>query len=146
VIIYFDTSALVKRYIEEAGSREVAALFEEGNAILGSVIVAQVEMAAALQKAIRLGNASEALLSEIWQDFLNDWKSFTRIQVSGSLVERASQISFTHKLRGYDSLHLAAATMWQEKLAMPVVLASFDREIWLAGRSAGLEVWPERLV
>ena len=146
MIIYFDTSALVKRYIEEAGSREVAALFEEGNAILGSVIVAQVEMAAALQKAIRLGNASEALLSEIWQDFLNDWKSFTRIQVSGSLVERASQISFTNKLRGYDSLHLAAATMWQEKLAMPVVLASFDREIWLAGRSAGLEVWPERLV
>jgi uncharacterized protein len=145
VIIYFDTSALVKRYVEEAGSREVAALFEEEHAILGSVIIAQVEMAAALQRAIRIAIDTESLLSEIWQDFLEDWKSFTRIQVSGSLVERASQLSFTHKLRGYDALHLAAASLWQEKLAMPVVLACFDRELWLAGRHAGLEVWPERL-
>lgn len=145
MILYFDTSALVKRYVEEAGSREVAALFEEENAILGSVIIAQVEMAAALQKAIRLGNASEALLSEIWQDFLDDWKSFTRIQVSSSLVERASQNSFTYKLRGYDSLHLAAASLWQEKLSLPVILATFDRELWLAGREVGVEVWPENL-
>lgn len=28
MIVYFDTSALVKRYIEEAGSREVNALWE----------------------------------------------------------------------------------------------------------------------
>ena len=77
---------------------------------------------------------------------MDDWKSFTRIQVSSSLVEKASQISFTHKLRGYDSLHLAAACMWQEKLALPVTLATFDRELWLAGQEAGVEVWPERLV
>ena len=146
MILYFDTSALVKRYVEESGSPEVAALFEDENTIFGSVMVAQVEMAAALQKAIRLGNASESLLSEIWQDFLEDWKSFTRIQVSGSLVERASQISFAHKLRGYDSLHLAAASLWQEKLSLPVILATFDRELWLASGEAGLEVWPERLV
>ena len=145
MIVYFDTSALVKRYVEEAGSRGVEAMFEEENAILGSVIIAQVEMAAALQKAIRLANASESLLSEIWQDFLEDWKSFTRIQVSTNIVERASQISFTHKLRGYDSLHLAAACLWQEKLALPVILATFDRELWLAGRKAGVEVWPEGL-
>jgi uncharacterized protein len=146
VILYFDTSALVKRYVEEAGSREVASLFEEVNTIFGSVIITQVEMAATLQKAIRLGNASEPLLSEIWQDFLDDWKSFTRIQVSSSLVERASQNSFIYKLRGYDSLHLAAASLWQEKLSLPVILATFDRELWLAGLEARVEVWPEGLV
>jgi uncharacterized protein len=146
VIVYFDTSALVKRYVDEAGSREVAALFEDEHVIPGSVMVAQVEMAAALQRAIRIGKSSESLLAEIWQDFLDDWKSFTRIQVSSSLVERASQVSFTQKLRGYDSLHLAAASLWQEKLVMPVVLATFDRELWLAGREAGLEVWPDGLV
>ena len=79
MIVYFDTSALVKRYIEEAGAPEVKSLFEAESAILGSVIITQVEMAAALQKAIQLGNASESLLSEIWQDFLEDWKSFTRL-------------------------------------------------------------------
>jgi len=146
MIVYFDTSALVKRYIEEAGSREVNALWEDENATLGSVIITQVEMAAALQKAVRLNNAPEALLAEIWQDFLDDWGSFTRIQVSTVTVERASQISFAYKLRGYDALHLAAAQTWQERLNLPVTLTTFDRDLWLAGREAGMSVWPEGLV
>ena len=146
MIVYFDTSALVKRYVGESGSPAVRALFEEENAILGSVLLTQVEMAAAFQKAIRLGNASQSLLAEIWQDFLEDWRSFTRIQVNESLVERASQASFAHQLRGYDALHLAAASLWQEKLGQPVTLATYDRELWLAGQQAGLEVWPEGLV
>lgn len=61
-------------------------------------------------------------------------------------MERACQISFTHKFRGYDSLHLAAACLWQEKLALPVTLATYDRELWQAGREAGVQVWPEKLV
>ena len=146
MIVYFDTSALVKRYIEEAGAPEVKTLFEAEGAILGSVIITQVEMAAALQKAIQLGNASESLLSEIWQDFLEDWKSITRIQMSSIMVEKASQFSLAHKFRGTNSLHLAAAWLWQEKLALPVTLASFDRELWLAGRQAGVQVWPEGLL
>lgn len=70
MIVYFDTSALVKRYIEETGSPEVNALLDDEEAILGSAIVTKVEMAEALQKAVRLNNAPEALLAEIWQDFL----------------------------------------------------------------------------
>jgi predicted nucleic acid-binding protein len=145
MIIYFDTSALVKRYVEETGSREVNALFEGENAILGSAIITRVEMAAALQKAVRLNNAPEDLLAEIWQDFLDDWVTFTRIQVSAGMVERASEIAFTCKFRGYDSLHLAAAQMWQEKLNLPVTLATFNRDLWLAGRETGMQVWPEGL-
>ncbi len=29
---------------------------------------------------------------------------------------------------------------------MPVTLATFDRELWLAARDVGLEAWPEGLV
>ncbi|MBU2611525.1 MAG: type II toxin-antitoxin system VapC family toxin [Chloroflexi bacterium] len=146
MIVYFDTSALVKGYVEEAGSREVHALLDDKTIIPGSAIITQVEMAAALQKAVRLNNAAEALLAETWQDFLDDWSTFTHIQVSEALVVRASRISFDYQLRGYDSLHLAAAQMWQERLNLPVTLATFDRNLWLAGREAGMSVWPEGLV
>ena len=146
MIVYFDTSALVKRYIQETGSREVKTLFEAEAAILGSVVITRVEMAAALQKAVRLEAANVALLAEIWQDFLDQWSTFTRIHVSDVMVERASRISFDYQLRGYDSLHLAAAQLWQESLNLPVVLATFDRDLWLAGRQAGMDVWPEGLV
>ncbi len=146
MIVYFDTSALVKGYVEEAGSREVHALLDDKATIPGSAIIIEVEMAAALQKTVRLFNIAETLVAESWQDFLDDWGAFTHLQVSESLVNRASRIAFDHKLRGYDSLHLAAAQMWQERLNLPITLATFDRDLWLAGREAGVEVWPEGLV
>jgi len=46
----------------------------------------------------------------------------------------------------YDAVHLASALLWQEKLNMPVTLATFDRELWLAGQKSGMEVWPTELV
>jgi predicted nucleic acid-binding protein len=146
MIVYWDTSALAKGYIEEAGSHEVHALLGDRTIISGSAIIIEVEMAAALQKAIHLYNASETLVAESWQDFLEDWGAFTHLQISESLVSRASRIAFDYKLRGYDSLHLAAALLWQESLGMPVTLATFDRELWQAAREAGMDIWPEGLV
>ena len=146
MIVYFDTSAIVKRYIKETGSREVNALLNDENTIPGSVIITQVEMAAALQKSIYVTNASAKILPVIWQDFMNDWKLFTRIQISTDMIEKASQIALTHKLRGYDSLHLAAALLWQESLKESITLATFDRDLWFAGQKAGTKVWPEGLV
>lgn len=146
MIVYFDTSALVKRYIEEPGSREVTIVAEDASNFLGSALITPVEMAAAFHKAVSLGAISEALLPEIWQDYLDAWESFTHIQVSESLVKRASRIAFDYKLRGYDSLHLAAAVLWQEFLVASVTLATFDRDLWLAARQAGLGVWPEGLI
>jgi uncharacterized protein len=145
MIVYWDTSALAKEYIEEAGSREVHALLDNKAIIPGSAVIIEVEMADALQKAIHLYNVSETLVAESWQDFLEDWGAFTHFQVSESLMSRASHIAFHYKLRGYNSLHLAAALMWQESLGMPVTLATFDRELWLAAREAGLDAWPEKI-
>jgi predicted nucleic acid-binding protein len=145
MIVYFDTSALVKRYIKEAGSSEVNALVENMGNILGSALITQVEMAAAFRRAVSMGAIPDTLLLEIWQDFFGIWESFTRIQVSDALVAKANQIAFDYKLRGYDSLHLAAAMIWQESLGMPVTLATFDRELWLAAHEAGLDAWPEEI-
>lgn len=144
MIVYWDTSALVKGYVEEAGSSEALALLGNETILPGSAIITQVEMASALQKAVRLNNIAEAQTARAWQDFLNDWAAFTCIQISDELIERASQIAFDFKLRGYDALHLAAALAWQEALAAPVTLATYDRELWQAARQAGLEVWPEK--
>ena len=54
MIIYLDASALVKCYVEEAGSSEVAALIGDARAI-GTAVVSRAEVAAALAKAARVG-------------------------------------------------------------------------------------------
>ncbi|HLF74831.1 MAG TPA: type II toxin-antitoxin system VapC family toxin [Anaerolineales bacterium] len=146
MIIYFDTSALVKRYLREADSDKIMALFNEADHIIGSVVITQVEMAATFQRAVSLDVASPKLAAEIWQDFLDHWQSFTRLRIFAGTIERASENAWKYDLRGYDSLHLAAALLWQETLGVQVTLATFDRELWLAGQKAGMLSWPEGLV
>ena len=145
MIVYFDTSALLKRYLREAGSDEVNAFLEDDH-IFGSLVLTQVEMSAAFQKAVRMNIVSSKLAKEIWHDFLNDWQSFTRLRVMAGTIEKASDIAWKYSLRGYDSLHLAAALLWQETLGMQVTFAAFDRDLWLASQKAGLEAWPQGLV
>jgi predicted nucleic acid-binding protein len=146
MIIYFDTSALVKRYLREEDSDKVSTLFDEADHLFGSVVLTQVEMAATFQRAVRMEAASPKLAAEVWKDFLDHWQSFARLRIFAGTIERASENAWKYSLRGYDSLHLAAALLWQETLGVQITLATFDRELWLAGEKAGMLSWPERLV
>lgn len=145
MIVYFDTSALVKRYLREDDSDKVIALLNETNHLFGSVVITQVEMAATFQRAVRMDATSPRLAAEVWKDFLDHWQSFTRLRVFAGTIERASENAWKYDLRGYDSLHLAAALLWQETLGVQITLATFDRELWLAGQKAGMLSWPEGL-
>lgn len=142
MILYFDTSALVKRYLREEESDKVIALFNEGDHIFGSIVVTQVEIAAIFQRAVRMGVTSPKLAAEVWEDFRDHWQSFTRLRISSATIERASENAWKYGLRGYDSLHLAGALLWQETLGAEITLATYDRELWMAAQKAGLESWP----
>jgi predicted nucleic acid-binding protein len=60
-----------------------------------------------------------------------------------ALVSQAEQMAWQYGLRGYDAVHLAAAKVWHEEIAHPIVLATFDRELWKAAELVGLKAWPE---
>jgi predicted nucleic acid-binding protein len=146
MIIYFDTSALVKRYLREADSEQVVTLLNETDHLFGSVVITQVEMAATFQRAVRMEAASPKLAAEVWEDFLDHWQAFTRLRIFAGTIERASEIAWKYDLSSYNSLQLAAALLWQETLGMQITLATFDRELWAAGQKAGMLSWPADLV
>ena len=146
MIIYFDTSALIKRYLQEVDSDKVLGLFNEADHLFGSVVLTQVEMAATFQMAVRMETASSKLAAEVWQDFLEHWQSFTRLRIFAGTIERASENVWKYHLRGYDPLHLAAALLWQETLGVQITLATFDHELWQAAQKAGMVSWPTDLV
>jgi len=145
MILYLDTSALVKRYIREAGTDEVSALVENSVSV-GSASLTRVEMAAALEKTVRQGWIKRKAALRAWQDFLGHWSSFTRLNISSGTIERASALAWEYSLRGYDAMHLASALLWQETLDTQVTMATFDRDLWQSGKKAGLAVWPENLI
>lgn len=145
MIVYIDTSALVKRYIQEANSGDVVKLIDQAD-LAGSILFTRVEMASAFSKAVRMKWLNLQVAEESWQDFLVHWRSFSRLNITQPLTDRASHLAWDYGLRAYDATHLAAALLWQETLETPVILATYDRELWQAGKKAGLSVWPEGLI
>ncbi len=140
-IIYLDTSALIKRYIGEIGSAEVSELLRRPDET-GTLEITKVEMASAMARLVARGQITAEDGSRIWEDFEEDWPLLDILLTSTATVERGAAVAWTFRLRGYDALHLAAALAWQEALAEPVTLATFDRELWQAAHQAGLQAWP----
>ena len=143
-ILYLDTSALVKQYVREAGSREVQNLIKSAEHA-GTSLIARTEMAAAFSRAVRMKLLSSDEGGSSWNQFLTDWGSLSRLRVSGQIIDRAADLAWDYSLRGYDAVHLASAVLWQETLETRITLATFDRELWSAGSRAGLTLWPETL-
>ena len=63
----------------------------------------------------------------------------------GEAQRGADDLAWQYGLRGYDAMHLAAALLWQDGLEESVTLATFDRQLWQAGRQSGLAVFPADL-
>ncbi len=145
MIIYLDTSALVKCYVSERGSRETAELTTRAEVVATS-LVSRAEVAAAFAKAVRVGALSPQGGRKAQRAFVAQWPDFTRLPVTEALVSRAEVLAWDYALRGYDALQLASAVTWQEAMGLAVTLATFDRQLSEAGKTAGLRLWPDRLV
>jgi predicted nucleic acid-binding protein len=144
VIAYLDASALVKRYVVERGSRETITLTADCEMIATST-VSRAEVAAALAKAVRARLVTKSRAWSAQRSFAGDWPDLVRVPVTEALVERAETLAWDHRLRGYDAVQLASALAWQESVGTEIVLATFDRQLWVAAPKAGVKAWPDKL-
>jgi predicted nucleic acid-binding protein len=144
VIVYLDASALVKRYVAERGSRETRELSTKADVVATSLIT-RAEVAAALAKAVRLGIIEPDSGRKAQRAFASQWPDIAKVPVSEALVSRAEALAWDFALRGYDAVQLASALTWQEAVGAEITLATFDRQLWDAGKKAGVRIWPETL-
>jgi predicted nucleic acid-binding protein len=144
MMLYADSSLLVKIYIDEPGSASVIELLAQATTI-GTALVTRAEVAAALAKATRLGALSRSDVEPSLTRFREHWSNFLRLNVSETIVAQADELAWARGLRGYDALHLASALSWQAALDERLTLGTYDRQLWQAGREAGLAVWPAEL-
>jgi len=144
MIAYVDASALVKRYVAEAGSAAVNRLIRDADA-LGTVVISRAEVSAALAKAVRVKAVNRDAGASALRAFNADWDNLIRLQLTESLVARAAALAWEHGLRGYDAVHLAGALFWHETLDQSVTVATYDRELWKSAKTSGLSVWPSAI-
>jgi predicted nucleic acid-binding protein len=142
VAIYFlDTSAVVKRYVQETGTawiRNLAAPATGHSFYLARITDVEVTAAIARrrgQPGLNPGQAAAAL-GQFRQDFAQD----DRIaEITLPLLQRASHLADTHALRGYDAVQRAAALEVRSQ-APALILVSADADLNAAATAEGLPV------
>jgi predicted nucleic acid-binding protein len=110
MILYLDTSSLLKLYVEETGTNEVQEKSGRSDAIASSVI-AYPEAHAALARRHREGALSKSELKTVLEQFRETWAHFLAVFLSAPIYLRAGTLAIKYGLRGMDAIHLAS---WAE--------------------------------
>lgn len=138
MILFCDTSALIKLYIREEFTERVLAAAEAASAV-AVCRIAWAEAMAALARRSREHPADADLIDRIRERLRNDWDDYAKVEITQALVELAGEYADTFALRGYDSVQLAAVRTLREISGDPVRFACFDRRLQQAAELLGVE-------
>jgi predicted nucleic acid-binding protein len=92
-LLYFDTSALIKRYVREVGSDRVDALVVQDDIAVSSLM--RVEVASALARRTREGRLTTERRDEIYARFLDDLLGFVVVELDEVVLVRAAVLART---------------------------------------------------
>lgn len=138
MILYLDASALVKLYVEEAGTPVVVGRIQHAEAV-ATALVTYAEARAALARHRREGALSAAELRRTVRELDREWGTYNVIDLTDLLVRSAGALAERHALRGYDAVQLAAALDLRASGAT-VEFCAFDTRLNHAARRERLVV------
>jgi uncharacterized protein len=140
-LVYFDSSALVKLVLDEAGSEIAATLWNACDVALSSRL-AYPEVCAALAAAGRshdLTKREVAAAASEWEQF---WASMRPVELTGDVERAAGSLAARHRLRGADAVHLASAVALGQA---DLTVAVWDKRLHAAATAVGFAVAPASL-
>ncbi len=142
--LFFDTSAMLKRWFRERGTARVLTLLEESrqepvyvSSLLG------VECIAALARRHGAREIGEDLFRRALDQIRSDLESLLDvIETDSTVIARAMMLAERHRIRGADSVHLAAACEVADAsralgVPAPIFIAS-DADLIRAATAEGL--------
>lgn len=137
-MLYLDSSALVKLYVDEPFSPEMQRLARDADQLLCHVI-GYVEVRAAFAVANRQGRLNPDDYPKMVARFRQHWPNISQISVDEALLERAAELAEGFGLRGYDSIHLASAD--RVLRAVPdLIFACFDKTLNRSAKLLGMRL------
>ena len=134
--LYLDTSSLIKLYVEEEGSSDVRSLLEPAT-VVATCAIAYPEARAALARRRREGTVSVATFTAAKRALDADWPEYLSLDVAAPLCRAAADLAEKYRLRGYDSVHLAAfLEVARRAFPSKVRFSSFDDRLNAAAMRA----------
>jgi len=131
VSLYVDTSALLKRYVDEPESEDCDRILHADT----TWITARHTWVEVIRNLARLLSGGEQ--SRVEGDFRADWRRINIVELDRITVERAADLAKVQGVRTLDALHLAAASR-VGGTALPFV--TYDIRQAQAARALGMTV------
>jgi len=140
-LIYWDASALVKKYLSETGSDTVRQWLAKDPVLVTSQL-AYAEIHATFARKRRERDISSLDYQRVCRIFEADWQAITVVQLDDRLLPTIRSLLSRHPLRGADSVHLASALYTAEQAQLrPLPFACADNRLLQAARKEGLDGW-----
>jgi hypothetical protein len=143
---YFDSSALVKRYIRESGSPWVIGLFDPSlghDAFIAAIT--PVEMIAAIARRARGKSITPDQATTAYGLIRSDLQTgYQVVELNEAVLTSAMALAESYALRGYDAVQLAGALEVNALLLSsdlpPLIFVSADAELNKVAAAEGLAV------
>jgi uncharacterized protein len=143
---FFDSSALVKRYVVENGTPWVQGVLDPhaGHRVY-IARVALVEVVSAVSRRARGGSIPAEQAAAILAALRRDSElQYRVVEVTPAIFRRAEILAERHALRGYDAIQLAVAALVHDLRftlgATSLTVVSADLELNTAAAADGLQV------
>jgi predicted nucleic acid-binding protein len=138
MIVYFDTSALIKLYAIEPGSEKARELWDRAEPAAASVLLYPEVLATFARKRRELGDSSS--ISNLVDAFEADWPTLLQIPLDAEILAVVRAVLGRHPLRGADAVHLASALQVQRITEVEVHFACADQPLLDSAIAEGLLV------
>lgn len=137
MILFCDTSALVKLYVQEPYSDWTREQAQSARQCLVSQI-AWAEMCAALARKSRTQQIDAGQIGDALARLQSEWNGYTRLAVDAALIRSAGELALAFGLRAYDSVQLASARSARDVAGESLHFCCFDKQLNDAARALGL--------
>ena len=137
MILYLDTSAWLKLYVDERGTQEVIEAVRSAKLVAISQI-AYAEARAALARVLREKRTTKAEHRRRVAALDADFAEVLKVEVSQELVKQAGELTESHALRGFDAIQLASARWLARKTRRPLRFLAYDERLNQAAQALRL--------
>lgn len=140
MILFCDTSALMKVYAKEQASEQVRQLLQQASNCFVSLIT-WAEMYAAFGMKQRTLQITSVEVAAGLERLNKEWAGFGLIAVDLPLMIEAGELALRFGLRAYDSVQLASAQRLHKQLGNNLTFCCFDKQLNTAARTLSINVF-----
>ena len=147
MILYLDTSALAKLYLDEEGNNNTPRLSDviSRYQALTCSVVAYAEARAAFARLVRERILTIEQQQTLLRKLNSDWEQYLLIETTHAVIKIAGDLPDRYALRGFDAIHLASAIWLAERVNFPVHFAAYDKRLLDAATQMGMVTIPNSL-